>query len=159
MSASIRPWIYSVGTLFVVVAAFAGYSYHEREAEAREWQVYDKARTLASLGDVQGSYRLYSHLCQDGQFVHGKVPRQEQPCIKATDLDIEIRASYEAAMAALERYRMLHGSYPADLSEVKDEIPINAMRAFSGLKLHRTKDGGIGIETGMYGPATFSLPK
>lgn len=161
MRASIRSWIYSAGPLLLIASAVAGYSYRsavqDREAEAREWQVYDRARSLASQGNVQDSYRLYSHLCQDGQFVKGKVPRQDQPCIRSTDLDIEISFAYEAAMAALERHRMLHGSYPADLSQVKGDIPVSAMRAFAGLKLHRTTEGGIGIETGMYGPAKFSL--
>ncbi|WP_141288425.1 hypothetical protein [Ideonella azotifigens] len=151
----------------IVLAALASYAYrsaaHDRdveaEAKAEEWQSYERARTLETTGSVQGAYRLYDDLCQDGSFVHNNLPRREQPCIKATELADEISVSYEATMAALERYRAIHGVYPDDLSPVKDDIPLSATRAFAGMKLHTISDGGIGVETGMYSAETFRLEK
>jgi hypothetical protein len=108
---------------------------------------------------VQAAYRIYSHLCQDGSYVHKRVPRDEQPCIKATAFGQEIWASHKATVEAIEKYRAVHGKYPDDLSQVADQIPRESLRAFAGFKLRPQPTGIPAVITGVEITHTFSLAR
>lgn len=140
MSLPVRSVIYSFVAFLLLALGLAIYSRSsaekEQDAKAREREIYDRAVAFEMHGNIQSAYRLYSHLCQDGSYVHADLPRNQQPCIRGSALADEIAASYKVTWQALKRYRHLHGKYPDELRQIESEIPPQALRAFVGFRLH-----------------------
>jgi hypothetical protein len=76
---------------------------------------------------------------------------------RSRELEANIHASYDVAMAALNHYREANGAYPQDVSEIRSEIPDVYRAAFNGFRYVRTSDAAADFVTGLYGTLSFDL--
>lgn len=118
-------------------------------------KLYHEAVVFEQANKIQDAYQRYNVVSEQGC----RSPERINAGQRASHLTKAIVKASDDTVTALEEYRKLNGKYPASLEGVRDKIPAESMAAFNGFVYHRESDQKMGVVTGLYGSATFSLRK
>jgi hypothetical protein len=117
--------------------------------------LFSEAVLLEQANKIQAAYRWYNVVAEQG--CHS--PERTDAWEGVRRLSRVIRIAYEETVVALDDYRATTGRYPDSLNEVSHNIPEQSRAAFSGFRYYKENDSKMGVVTGEYGSATFSLKK
>lgn len=143
----------SLISLWITALVIAGCSVDDCLPKEKGSKLFSEAVALEHNGKLQDAYHRYSSVSQEGC----NNPERLKAGEGALRLTRVIVQAHKDTEAALENYLAENGRYPDTLNEIKHEIPKSSLDAFNGFQYFKEADQKMGIGTGLYGSAEFSL--